>query len=176
MSKNYEITPIIIKNNNKYYRIANIIFSSDNSIYFVFPSKNRKRIISDYYEKKYNDKEYSEYKLTLKSFQSESLEPKVSFHSVNAQHPNSMVVHINSNKVGDIINNMKVLNVGHDNDIFIYLMQVIVPKDLSFFDEYINEPSKYIEIDSQELNDETLSLEFVIHSTGRSQEDYCLPY
>lgn len=175
MSKTMEVTPILIKDDDKVYRILNIIFSSDNSIYFAFPS-SKKRIISTFNEKGYDDTIYSEHVRTLNKFESESLEPKVSFHAPNAEHPDSTVVHINSNKIGSIINNKDVLNVGHNNDVFIYLMQIVVPDDLTFFDEYKNKHSKFIEIDNKKLNGETLSLEFIIHSTGIKQEEYYLPF
>ncbi len=175
MSKVMETTPILIKDNDKVYRIANIIYSSDNSIYFVFPS-SKKRLISTYDEKEYDNTIYSEHIRELETFEFDSLEPKVSFHAPNKEHPNSMVVHINSNKIGRIIDNREVLNVGHGNDIFIYLMQMIVPKDLTFFDEYENKYEKHILIDNNLLNGETLSLEFIIHTTGINQEEYFLPY
>ena len=87
-----------------------------------------------------------------------------------------MVVHINSNKIGSIINNREVLNVGHGKDIFIYLMQIIIPSNLSFFDEYKNKHDKFIEIDKEKLKGNTLSLEFIIHSTKIKEEDYYLPF
>lgn len=175
MTKITEVTPILIKDLNKDYRIANIIFSPNNSIYFTFPS-TKKRIISEYDEKEYDNTLYSEHIRKLSKFKEESLEPKVSFHAPNEDHPNSMIVHINSNKIGSIINNRDVLNIGYDKYVFVYLMQIIIPNNLLFFDEYENKHSKFIEIDNSKLNGETLSLEFIIHSREIKISCSDLPY
>ena len=175
MSKKYEVSPILIKDKGKVYRILNIIYSSDNSIYFSFPSNKKRRILT-YNEEKFNKENYTESLRNLIEFENENEEPKVSFHAPNSEHPDSMVVHINSNKIGKIIPTRDVLDVGDNKEVFIYLLQIIIPNDLSFFDEYNNKHNKYIEIDNSKLDNETLSLEFIIHSNNINTEEYYLPY
>ena len=175
MSKSSETTPILIKNHNKDYIVANITYLKNNSIIFSFPSK-RERIINKSNLKKHSNSLYSEQLRILNDFNNLSTEPKVTFHAPNIIHPNSMIVHVNSNIVGKISSDFNLLNVGKANEIFIYLMQIIIPSNLTFFDEYINNHSKFIEIDNDKIKNKTLSIEFIIHSTNINMNKYCLPF
>lgn len=177
MASKWETTPILLKHGDKDYGILDIVYAPDNSIYFTFPS-SRKRIISEFNEKEYDNVEYKEEIRELKSFENNSIEPKVSFHAPNATHPDSTIVHINSNIIGKITSDYKVLDVGVGKETFIYLMQIVVPKNLSFFDEYVNKHhhKKRVEIDYEKLDGETLTFEIIIHSSKINRDNYYLPY
>ena len=177
MANKWETTPILLKYKGKDYGILDIVYAPDNSIYFTFPS-SRKRIISEFDEKEYDNVEYKEEIRELKVFENDSTEPKISFHAPNEKHPDSTIVHINSNIIGKITSNYNVLDVGVGQETFIYLMQIVIPKNISFFDVYQNKHNheKMVEIEYDKLDGETLTFELIIHSSKINRDNYYLPY
>lgn len=163
-------TQIIMKRDNKYYLLMNIIFTKDNSIYMTFPY-NGGRYISKEYIKEYDDSEYSEHTINLEDYKKDNIEPKISFH------PKDMIVHINSNISRRLGDDYKLLNIAPFNDaLFVYLLQVIFPSDINFYDEVdISNYTDYVIIDYYPNND-YLSLEFIIHTLDCIPTVESLPY
>ena len=158
MSKNLS-TPILLERDGKKYQLMNISFSSnDDSIYITFPSK-KTRYISRSSVKEYDKREYSEHIRKLEEYSKNNVDPKISFH------PRDMIVHVNSNVTRGISDDYKVLNVFPvEGMISVYLLQVILPSDVSFYDEYNKtKHSNYVVIQYTPNND-VLCLEFMIHS------------
>lgn len=148
----------------------NFIFESDNSIYITFPSK-KGRYISREFIKDYEQKEYSEQVISLREFKKYNIEPKISFH------PRNMIVHVNSNISKNISNDYELLNVSPiKGKVFIYLLQVIFPNDISFYDEY-NKTKHSDQLVIQHTPDnDSLSLEFIIHSNDICPTHKSLPF
>ncbi len=157
MAKNL-VTPILLERDNKKYILMNLIFESDDSIYITFPSK-KERYISKEIIKEYENKDYSENVFSLKEYNKNNIEPKISFH------PRDMIVHVNSNILKKLSSNYDLLNVSPIEDmLFVYLLQVVFPSDINFFEENNKKKhSDYIVIQHTPNND-SLSLEFIIHS------------
>ncbi|HIS90096.1 MAG TPA: hypothetical protein IAC20_00350 [Candidatus Faecisoma merdavium] len=169
MSKNL-VTPILLERNNKKYILMNFVFESDNSIYITFPSK-KGRYISKEYIKEYEQKEYSEHVISLQEYRKDNIEPKISFH------PRNMIVHVNSNVSKNISNDYELLDVSPiKGKVFVYLLQVIFPNNINFYDDY-NKTKHPDQIVIQHTPDnDSLSLEFIIHSNDIYPTFESLPF
>jgi len=169
MSKNLS-TPILLEHDGKKYQLMNISFASnDDSIYITFPSK-KIRYISKSSIKEYDKRDYSKHTRKLEEYSKDNVDPKISFH------PRDMIVHVNSNVTRGISDDYKVLNVFPvEGMISIYLLQVILPSDVSFYDEYSKtKHSNYVVIQYTPNND-VLCLEFMIHSNDIQPTVNALP-
>lgn len=146
-----------------------VIFSKDNSIYFDFPSKNN-RCISKFKERKYINKEYCERKVKLKKYKPLIVQSKISFH------PRDMILHINSNISRRTTDDYEVLNVSPvDNELMAYVLQIIFTNNENFYDEYNKTKyNDYIVVNN--LNDNLLSVEFIIHSKNINPTIESLPF
>ena len=169
MSKNLS-TPILLERDGKKYLLMNISFASnDDSMYITFPFK-RKRYISRCSIKEYDKRDYSEHTRKLKKYSKENVDPKISFH------PRDMIVHVNSNMSGGISDNYPILNVFPVKGmISVYLLQVILPSDVSFYDEYNKENKPNYVVIQYTPNNDVLCLEFIIHSNEIQPTRNALP-
>ncbi len=169
MSKNL-VTPILLERNNKRYILMNFVFGSDNSIYITFPSK-KKRFISKEFIKEYEKKDYMEHVILLDEYIKDNIEPKISFH------PRDMIVHVNSNISKGLSPNYELLNISPIEDkLFVYLIQVVFPNDVNFFDEYNNKKHPNQVLIQYTPNNDSLSLEFIIHSNDIIPVSESLPF
>ncbi len=162
-------TPILLERDGKKYQLMNITFSnSDDSIYITFPSK-KTRYITRSSIKEYDKKEYSEHVRQLEEYSKNNIDPKISFH------PRDMIVHVNSNVSGGISDNYPILNIFPvEGMISVYLLQIILPGDVSFYDEYTKNKPNYVVIQYTPNND-ALCLEFIIHSNEIQPTSNALP-
>ncbi len=157
MAKNL-VTPILLERNKKRYILMNIVFENDNSIYITFPSK-KGRYISKRAINEYEDKDYSERVISLEEYNKNNVEPKISFH------PRDMIIHVNSNISKGLSSNYELLNVlPIENELFVYLLQVIFPSDINFYDEYNKTKHPDYVVIQHIPNNDVLSLELIIHS------------
>lgn len=169
MAKNL-VTPILLERNGKRYILMNFVFESDNSIYITFPSK-KGRFISKEFIKEYENKDYSEHVISLEEYTRNNIEPKISFH------PRDMIVHVNSNISKELSSNYELLNISPIEDkLFVYLLQVIFPNDINFFDEYNKTKHPDYVIIQHNHNNDSLLLEFIIHSNDIIPTIESLPF
>jgi hypothetical protein len=153
--------PILIESGDKLYRVMNVSVGNDGSYYFTFPKAG------GYYLKQYTSTQYlnakcSSRRIKLHEVGSVYHYPKVSFH------PMEQTIHIKDNS-GEIIDSKeyKLCNfANNENEFLCPVMQVILPKDLSFLEEFKKTKYKhccYIK-DSRKTDNKLISLFFYIHT------------
>lgn len=168
MSKNL-VTPILFEKDGKKYKLLNIIFGKENSLYFSFPSKQGRYIELESI-KKYTNKNYEEVERTLLPYEKENTEPKVSFH------PRNMIVHVNSNISKYLSADYEMLNIHPDkNKLFVYLLQILFPTNVDFYDECTEIKHEHYIAVQEPPKDEIINLEFIIHTTGIVPIEEALP-
>ena len=146
------VVPILLERGNKKYILMNFVFEDDDSIYITFPSK-KGRHISKGSVKDYNDKKYSEHIIKLEDFDNDNVEPKISFH------PRDMIIHVNFNITKNIGKDYKLLNVSLVKEkLSVYPLQVIIPNDINFFDEYNKNKHQDFVVINHLPNKDSLSL------------------
>lgn len=122
--------PLLVENNEKIYRIINITMGNDNSFYFSFPNSTEYRL------KTFNILQYSKESYSKKQIQPSAIDfdfkmPKVSFH------PNSLTVHIKSQKTNNLLNKSYKLYNHNKNGYFeCPFMQISLPYEMEYFEEY----------------------------------------
>ena len=164
------VTPILLEKGGKKFILMNFVFETDDSIYITFPSK-KERYISKFATKSYDESAYSEHIVKLTDFDTDNVEPKISFH------PRDMIIHVNSNITKNFGKDYKLLNVSPDkNKLFVYLLQVIFPNNIAFFDEYNKTKHNDFVVINHISNSDSISLEFIIHSNDIKPTPECLPY
>lgn len=171
MAKNLA-TPILYLKNDKKYILMTIAFSEDGSIYFSFPS-NQKRVLSSSSIKEYENVEYIERTRNLEKIDNGILEPKISFH------PKDMIVHVNTNQSREKSEDLKLYNVSGDDEILVsYLLQVLFTRNEQFYTEYNKtKHSDYLVIEDSKLEDnEIICLEFFVHSKDVIIPNESLPF
>ena len=153
--------PMLIESGDKLYRIMNVSIGSDGSYYFSFPKTG------GYYLKQYTSTQYLSAKCSsriIKLHEVESVNhyPKVSFH------PLEQTIHIKDSS-GETIDGKeyKLCNFAqNENEFLCPVMQVILPKDLSFLEEF--KKTKYQHLcyikDSRKTDNKSISLFFYIHT------------
>lgn len=168
MSKNL-VTPILFEKDGEKYKLLNIIFGKENSLYFSFPSKQGRYIELESI-KKYTNKNYEEVERTLLPYEKENTEPKVSFH------PRNMIVHVNSNISKYLSADYEMLNIHPDkNKLFVYLLQILFPTNVDFYDECTEIKHEHYIMVQEPPKDEIINLEFIIHTTGIVPIEEALP-
>lgn len=161
-------TSILLKQDNKYYVLTNIIFTKDNSIYCTFPGKYSKYIEKESVSE-YINTDYIERERVLNELDLDNEQPKISFH------PRDMIVHVNSNITKSISDDYHILNVADDSHLFCYLLQIIFPNNLDYYEEYQKDITEEYVI-PYEPNNDSLNLEFIIHDSDIYANESCLPY
>lgn len=168
MSKNLE-TPIIWEYQNKQYLLMNVILTKDNSIYFTFPSNN-KRYISKIRMKRFDNTNYVEHNLKLIDYDKENLEPKISFH------PKGMIAHVNSNITKKISNDFPLLNISATKSKLItYFLQIIFPANPELYKEYTDTKHKDKLIIRYLPHNDILNIEIILHSKDIYPDPRYLP-
>jgi hypothetical protein len=150
-------TPILIKLNNKKYKLMYITYEKDNSIYVTFPRK-KGYILSEKDELEYRFK--GENTIVLRKCEIEYESPKISFH------PRDLIAHVKSFDCNVVNKSYKLDNMSDDkNKFLIPFLQVVFPNNFDIFDEYIKEKYKDpLEIELKKSSDSFLSIEIFIHS------------
>ena len=160
MSKNDDKIPILYKYKNIVYRILEIIYRQDDSIFFVIPRKNG-FYLDKSSEKKYYKANHTIIKREFKEEPKKYENPKISFH------PGKMIVHVNSN-INHVKKDYKIYNTASGENFFCFLLQIIYPIDYSFFNKYNIVKNNSLLINDKEFEDlfegKNLSLELFIHS------------
>ena len=150
------VHPVLIKRQGVQYRLLNIAFEKDGSIYVQFPRKK------PYVVRKAVAKEYSNNKtstIKAKELEKEYLIPKVSFH------PAKFTVHVKTSSNEYVLDDYQLHNSSPSNDTFVCpMMQVVFPKDITVFDEYTKTKYPHCLYLDGDLITDTLSLFFFIHS------------
>lgn len=172
--KNDDKIPILVNCNGKVVRIMQIIFDDDNSIYFTFPRK-RGYEINGINVEKYLDVDYCEKVRRLNTNIELYNNPKISFH------PRDMIVHTKTSTNVKVEDDYKVFNVLNDqNDFFYYCLQVVLPNDENFFDEFNKTKynNKYYinDLYDIDINNKSYSIELCIHSSYIEPDEKWLPF
>lgn len=172
--KNEDKIPILANCNGKTIRIMQIIFDDDNSIYFTFPRK-REYEINGINVEEYLDVDYCERERTLDTDIELYNNPKVSFH------PRDMIVHTKTSSNVRVEEDYKVFNVlNDDNYFFYYFLQLILPSDSSFFDEFnktkYNNKYNLSDLLNIDINSKSYCIEICIHSSEIEPDESFLPY
>lgn len=177
MTKNNNKHPILVDYNGEKHILMEIICEKDDSIYFSFPRKD-KYIINTIDIKKYSNKEYEEGERKLQKIEKLYEGPKISFH------PRDMIVHVKSEDNNRVEDDYPILNIDPEGKVFCYLLQIIFPLDLDFFDIYnktkhpkfliINDADK-VDISQFDLKKYNLVLEIFVHSSEYEPNESCLP-
>jgi hypothetical protein len=152
MSKNLT-TPILLKRQNKNYKLLYITFSSDGSIYINYPRKKGYEIIS---KTDITQSIKKQTKIKLKRKNTGVISPKISFH------PGNMSIHVSGKDEKIFQTDSKILNFGKELKCF-PLCQIIFPPAVSYLDKY-NKKKYFKPLEINVNNPEaSLSLNFWIH-------------
>lgn len=177
MTKNKDKLHILVEKDNKYYLLMEIIIESDNSIYFMFPNKDRLKYNSELV-KKYYKGDFLESKNTLNETSKKYEDPRITFH------PGKMIVHINSN-VLKVKKDFEVLNIDPEGGIFCNLLQAVFAANLDFFDIYrrkiddnclILNKNEFPNSELLSVDEKNISFEVIVHSSQYTPSlPECLP-
>lgn len=122
--------PVLIKNNDKTYRLMNVSIGDDNSFYFTFPNSSNYKMVT-YTKHNYSKANYSKHTIEFNASDFEYKLPKISFH------PRNFTMHIKSQSTNKTIDtDYDLYNANKDGYFECPFMQILLPYDLDFFDEY----------------------------------------
>lgn len=178
MSKGDIKLPILVKYNEKLLRLMEIVYSADNSIYFVFPRKQG-YVLDRGSEKKFYKGPSAIVDREFKDICKKYKDPKISFH------PGKNVIHINSFS-NHVKNDYEILNIAPNGLMLCFLCQFVFPTEYKIFDEYkkqFHNDTDLILNDNSgssnknfDLDYSNISLEVYIHSPNITiTEDTILP-
>ncbi len=172
MSKSDTKTPILIRIDNKLYRIIEMIHAKDGSIYFYMPRKKGYILDSSNIRKHYKKNIF--HILTQLIDECKKYEnPYISFH------PGKQVVHVNSCGY-HVKKDYPIYNAAKTGYMNCFLISYLITCDYKIFDEY----NKTINLDKDLIiNDEVnidldagyLYLDIIIHTSGFEPVDDPIP-
>jgi hypothetical protein len=167
MSKNDIITPILIEKNGKKYKFVYINFSSDGSIYVIFPRKRGYRI-SAYNDLKNLKPGYNS--LYINNTSEIYINPHISYH------PIANAIHITCDGRTIFKKNMSIINFSESTDKVAFpFVQIIYENDVVFLDEYNNKYINPISLKTDYSNRRSLSIELWVHEKNSYIDPNDLP-
>lgn len=177
MNNNDNVSPILIKYNNRFLRLMEMIYEKDNSIYFVFPKKQG-YIIENIDIKKYSKENFRIVEKNLTGIQEKYENPKISFH------PRKMIVHTKSFDNKRLRSDYDIYNIAPKGQLMCYLIQIIFPLNLDMFEQYSKTKYKnvlklndenIVDVNNFDLKKGNLCLEIFIHSSDIYPTEGTLP-
>ncbi len=159
-----ETIPVLMKDNDSIYRLANIIFEDDNSIYFCFPNKGGNHIsrcnVQLYtgleHEGDYNKKSHIRLNKPTVEFDT----AKISFH------PRDMIAHVIDKNGKRLFCDVQLTSM-YENQFVVPFIQIVIPNDLSVLELYNKTKYKNVfQLDNKLKKNKTLSLEIYIHDSN----------
>lgn len=150
------VHPIIIKSAQKCYRLLNIAFERDQSIYIQFP---RKRGYIIHSAGTYNYSHHHEDRIDIDDLPNVYSIPKISFH------PKDCTAHVKSGNGNYILGDYKLHNFLSEDDGFACpFAHIVFPPNYKYFDEYTKTKYKYPLYLNGDLIKTNLNLFLFIHS------------